>query len=552
MSYIGQHLPPDAFHGFTTDTFTGDGSATTFTLSKAPFSEDSLIVVVDNVIQQPTTNFTVSGTTLTIVGTAILSGITGYAIHTGGALPIGAASSLENSTNAFTIGAAGTASSLAGIPFYNGDTTSIYTHDVSGTDSTATHNTAYGITAMDAITTGDANTAIGWSAGSALNTGTQNTIVGKGALASASSAGSNTAIGWNAAYAVTTGTTAITAIGDGAYNSAGDTETHNIAIGVNAMAAGSLAGAEYNIAIGNYALDALTSGDSNLGIGYNAGTAITTGTKNVSVGNSSHLAVTEGFSNTAMGYFAASTLTTGDYNNYFGEDAGKTLTTGNHNTGIGYQTAGAEATMTGSQNTCLGNYAGFGITSGSTNTIVGYDAGQNISSGGNNTVIGNAAGITGSPGGNIVTGSNNLHLGDENVSSCQIQTDWTVASDQRDKTDFTALDIGLDFVNNLKPYTYKWDKRIKYVSKENRSTVDLDTITHDGTHKEDWLDLGFKAQDVEALEKAAGYKIADKTNLTTSLTEDGKQYGIKYSNFVPILVKAVQELSAKVKVLEDA
>ena len=253
-----------------------------------------------------------------------------------------------------------------------------------------------------------------------------------------------------------------------------------------------------------------------------------------------------------MGYFAASTLTTGDYNNYFGEDAGKTLTTGNHNTGIGYQTAGAEATMTGSQNTCLGNYAGFGITSGSTNTIVGYDAGQNISSGGNNTVIGNAAGITGSPGGNIVTGSNNLHLGDENVSSCQIQTDWTVASDQRDKTDFTALDIGLDFVNNLKPYTYKWDKRIKYVSKENRSTVDLDTITHDGTHKEDWLDLGFKAQDVEALEKAAGYKIADKTNLTTSLTEDGKQYGIKYSNFVPILVKAVQELSAKVKVLEDA
>jgi prepilin-type processing-associated H-X9-DG protein len=95
MSYIGQTLPADSFQGFTTDTFTGDGSATTFTLSKAPFSEDSLIVVVDNVIQQPTTNFTVSGTTLTIVGTAILSGITGYAIHTGGALPIGQAASLD-------------------------------------------------------------------------------------------------------------------------------------------------------------------------------------------------------------------------------------------------------------------------------------------------------------------------------------------------------------------------------------------------------------------------------------------------------------------------
>jgi hypothetical protein len=95
MSYIGQGLPTDVFSGYVTDTFTGDGSATTFTLSKAPFSEDSLIVVVDNVIQQPTTNFTVSGTTLTIVGTAILSGIKGYAIHTGGPLPITTASKVD-------------------------------------------------------------------------------------------------------------------------------------------------------------------------------------------------------------------------------------------------------------------------------------------------------------------------------------------------------------------------------------------------------------------------------------------------------------------------
>ena len=95
MSYIGQQLPADVFSGYVTDTFTGDGSATTFTLSKAPFSEDSLIVVVDNVIQQPTTNFTVSGTTLTIVGTAILSGIKGYAIHTSGAVPSTLASKVD-------------------------------------------------------------------------------------------------------------------------------------------------------------------------------------------------------------------------------------------------------------------------------------------------------------------------------------------------------------------------------------------------------------------------------------------------------------------------
>ena len=88
MSYIGQQLPADVFSGFTTDAFTGDGSATTFTLSKAPFSEDTLIVVINNVIQKPTTNFTVSGTTLTIVGTAVADGDVLYAIHTGGPIPI--------------------------------------------------------------------------------------------------------------------------------------------------------------------------------------------------------------------------------------------------------------------------------------------------------------------------------------------------------------------------------------------------------------------------------------------------------------------------------
>ena len=50
MSYIGQNLPTDVFGGYTTDTFAGDGSATTFTLSQAPFNEQGLIVVINNVI----------------------------------------------------------------------------------------------------------------------------------------------------------------------------------------------------------------------------------------------------------------------------------------------------------------------------------------------------------------------------------------------------------------------------------------------------------------------------------------------------------------------
>ena len=95
MSYIGQTLPADTFQGFTTDSFTGDGSATTFTLSKTPFNESALLVVINNVVQKPTTNFTVSGTTLTIVGTAVADGDVIYAIHTSGAVPSTLASKVD-------------------------------------------------------------------------------------------------------------------------------------------------------------------------------------------------------------------------------------------------------------------------------------------------------------------------------------------------------------------------------------------------------------------------------------------------------------------------
>ena len=161
---------------------------------------------------------------------------------------------------------------------------------------------------------------------------------------------------------------------------------------------------------------------------------------------------------------------------------------------------------------------------------------------------GNDSGKTGSPGGNMTNDANKIVLGDENIAEAHIQVDWTVASDQRDKTDFTALDLGLDFVKALAPVTYKWDKRSKYGDKR-ADDYDLNAQSPDGTHKEDWLDIGFKAQEVEALEQAAGYNKSNKTNLVSSHTGDGKQMGLQYSKFVPILVKAMQEQNALIEAL---
>ena len=61
MSYIG-NTPITS--SFLTDTFSGTGSATVFTMTLAPASTTSIIVVVTGVVQDPST-YTVSGTALT-------------------------------------------------------------------------------------------------------------------------------------------------------------------------------------------------------------------------------------------------------------------------------------------------------------------------------------------------------------------------------------------------------------------------------------------------------------------------------------------------------
>ena len=95
MSYIGQQLPADVFSGFTIDKFTGDGTANkALTLSKAPFSETTVLVTIDGVVQEPTDDFTLSGTTLTLVGTAA-NGSEINVTHLSGTVPSTLASKVD-------------------------------------------------------------------------------------------------------------------------------------------------------------------------------------------------------------------------------------------------------------------------------------------------------------------------------------------------------------------------------------------------------------------------------------------------------------------------
>ena len=512
MSYIGQTLPADSFQGFTTDSFTGDGSATTFTLSKTPFNESALLVVINNVVQKPTTNFTVSGTTLTIVGTAVASGDVIYATHIGGALPIGQAASLDlngasdklildadadttisadtddqidvkiGGTDALrvtgtaltgnavaTIGATGTASTLAGIPFFS-DTTngSIYTHDVSGTDSTAEGNVAYGLQALDAITTGDYNTATGYQALSANNTGYSNVAFGQAALLANTEGYENVSIGKSSLLANTTGDRNI-AIGVRA-NDLADTENHNISIGYESMTS-AVAGGEYNVCVGSYSGYAITASDHNVLVGYAAGYDLQGGGalegQNTCIGNNSGAQLTTGFQNICIG----------------------------HSAGNGQGDSVGTDPLTGYRNILIGPYSNTQASDALHAIVIGYG------------ISGAAQDFTFGRSSNVVS------------NDFDADADWGRNSDVRLKRNIQDTTLGLDFINDLRPVKFQWKPsneipEIMTSEYNEENQKDLDYVVH-----------GFIAQEVKEIidkhgDQTFGGWYIDKTDNDEDLAEE--------------------------------
>lgn len=84
MPYIGTQMATN-YSTTLRDNFTGDGSATAFTLSRNATSENDLEVFIGNVRQQPGSAYTVSANTLTFTGTPA-NGEVIYVVHQGGAL----------------------------------------------------------------------------------------------------------------------------------------------------------------------------------------------------------------------------------------------------------------------------------------------------------------------------------------------------------------------------------------------------------------------------------------------------------------------------------
>lgn len=105
-------------------------------------------------------------------------------------------------------------------------------------------------------------------------------------------------------------------------------------------------------------------------------------------------------------------------------------------------------------------------------------------------------------------------------------------SDRNLKEEIRDSDLGLDFVKDLRPVSYKW--KDQYDSAGNKIT------DYKRRH------YGLIAQELNDLLNVKGIS----SNDCAAIINDNGLMGIRYTELIPILIKAVQELTARVEELE--
>ncbi len=432
-------------------------------------------------------------------------------------------------------------------------------------------NTAFGISALAANQAGGTNnTAIGNAALDANTTGDANTAVGDEALGANTTANNNTAVGYKA------GTT---------FNGSGDTY-HTF---VGASAGRSTTTGDYNTALGGLALYSTTTGSNNTAVGMQALQANTTASSNTAVGYQAGYTNVTGVGNTFIGDKAGYTSNgTGNaYNTCVGQSAGYGLTTGVSNTFIGVSaTASASGALvtTGSKNTILGPYSGnqgsLDIRTAS-NYIVLSDGDGNPRGFFNDTgylkVAPSAGDLNGITGGyhEIVTasaGSNALRLRQANASFND--TIFRVASNRNTTNNtyyfmdcldsggtakFRVADSG-NVTNTNNSYGSISDAKLKENITD--ATPKLDKlnqvrVVNYNLIGDEKKQLGVIAQELEQIFPSIVDETADRDEEGNDLGTTTKS--VKYSVFVPMLIKAIQEqqalitsLTTRITALEQA
>ena len=209
---------------------------------------------------------------------------------------------------------------------------------------------------------------------------------------------------------------------------------------------------------------------------------------------------TTGVANVAVGCGALYENTGGNYNTGIGvEPLSAGQTNGDYNTACGYK---AGIYCGGSYNTLIGPFTGPDVITTLTNvTCIGYKAGYD-------------SGVS----------SNEIILGDANIQTLRCQkTSITALSDRRDKKNIIDIPYGLDLINKLQPRQFTWNIRGE---------------TEDNPHQCKTR-VGFIAQEVQS--------VLGEDNAVLNMIHDfnPQKLELSYGQLVPVLTKAVQELSSE-------
>ena len=152
----------------------------------------------------------------------------------------------------------------------------------------------------------------------------------------------------------------------------------------------------------------------------------------------------------------------------------------------------------------------------------------------NQTALGNGA---------VADSQNDMAIGNTSVDEISGQVSFSTYSDKRIKKDIKDTDLGLDFINKLKPRKFKKVNPAKYPDSIKRVQDGKDAIWTDEQADKVWD--GLIAQEVK--------KAVDECGTTFSgwSEQSNSKQLISYETMVMPLIKAVQELSAEVKSLKQ-
>ena len=436
-------------------------------------------------------------------------------------------------------------------------------------------NTFVGAYSGEEVSTGAYNTAAGYNSGgggsSPAATGNYNSAFGYASLQNTTSASSNVAVGGFSMQLNTTGTENIAvgyqtldanltgnrnaAVGHqalSALNPSGDVDTYNSALGYRALA--TLTTGTVNTGVGHGALENATTGYRNTAAGGASLQVLTTGYDNVAVGSSSLQQNTEGYKNIGIGYQCMALNTTGSNNVAMGENALRTNVDGHGSVAVGWRALySADPASAGYMyNVAMGFQAGYGVSTGKENIFIGGNAGHDtvsLTTGNYNVVVGTDCRTSAVDSDNqIVLGHDVAGNGDDTVTfgnastflTCAFNsTSWANTSDERIKKNIQDQTAGLSFIEALRPVTFEYRRN---------EEIPTELRVDDSVERPTTVQHGFIAQDIKSAIEAHP-EIADGFDMWSE-TDYGRQL-VSPAAVIPILVTAIQELSAELKEIKE-